>query len=431
MSRQCLVRLRPPSPTFLAEGGKGKDIMDICPSAVGVAAYAGVDTHKDTHMLGLIDSLGKKIGTWEFPATKIGYELLAKTIGNTEVPIGIEGTRSYGAGLAEYLFEAGFAVFEMIRPKREQRRRGKTDEIDAIAAARNLAAGKGVAFKRIDGAVGDIRWLMAERGHDVDNASKLITRIKSLLATAPEDIRERWGACSKADIEAMSATRRKDAASRVLHDLARDCIASEKRAEQLKGEIRLLIVATYPRLIGGLGIDAITAARIMLAAGSNPDRLKSEASFSMLAGTSPIPASSGKTNRYRLNRGGDRQLNRAIHEIARVKMAKDERTKSYIAKKLAEGKTKKEAIRCLCRFIAREIYRLLTMPQVPVADQTTLKARRKALGLSRSEVEKGAGIAAHKVRLLENLDACDDESLEKYARFLKEMETQNKVEIEN
>ena len=379
-------------------------MIDLAAPA-GAAAYAGVDTHRDAHMLALIDSLGRTIGTWEFPATRIGYGLLAKAIGGARVPVGIEGTRSYGAGLAEHLSEAGFAVFEVIRPRREQRRRGKTDEADAVAAARNLAAGRGVALKRIDGAVGDIRWLMVEREHLVEGSSKLMARMKSLLATAPEDIRERWGACTRADVRAMSATRKKDAASRVLRDLARDCLDARERAERLKGEIRRLVMSVCPRLIGRPGVDAVTAARIVLAAGSNPERLASEASFSMLAGTSPIPASSGRTDRHRLNRGGDRQLNRAMHEIARVRMTCDERTKSYIAKKRAEGKTAKEAIRCLCRFIAREVYRLLTMPQVPVADQAALKARRKALGLSQAEVGSAAGIAVHKVRLLENIRA--------------------------
>ena len=141
----------------------------------------------------------------------------------------------------------------------------------------------------------------------------------------------------------------------------------------------------------------ITAARIVSAAGSNPGRMGSEAAFSMLCGTSPIPASSGRTDRHRLNRGGDRQANRAIHEIARARMATDGRTRRYIAKKLAEGKTKKEAVRCLCRFIAREVYRLLTGPKEPLPDGEELAERRRALGVTQAQLAGAIGATRGKV----------------------------------
>ena len=173
-------------------------------------------------------------------------------------------------------------------------------------------------------------------------------------------------------------------------------------ADALEEEIRGLIVEAYPALIGAEGVSAITAARLVVAAGSNPGRMKSEAAFSMLCGTSPIPASSGKTNgRHRLNRGGDRQANRAIHEIVRARMAFDGRTRAYIAKKMSGGKTKKEAIRCLCRFVAREMFRLMTGPQEPLPDGSELASRRKSLGLTQAMVADALGMAPGRLSRLE------------------------------
>ena len=187
----------------------------------------------------------------------------------------------------------------------------------------------------------------------------------------------------------------------------------------------------YPSLVGAPCVGAVTAARIVLAAGSNPERMRGEAAFSMLCGTSPIPASSGKSSgRHRLNRGGDRQANRAIHEIARARMAYDPRTRAYIEKKISEGKSKREAVRCLCRYIAREVYRLLTGPQEAPCDQSLLARRCRAAGLTQGQAAEGSGLTRSKVGRLERMQEFDTASLARYSSFLEHAE-KGKLGLDN
>jgi len=395
--------------------------MDAKP---GKPAYAGVDTHKDTNALALVDALGRVVGTWEFPTGAAGYEMLEETIGDASVPVGVEGTRSYGAGLAAHLAARGYEVLEVIRPRREQRRRGKSDPQDAIAAAQNVAAGRGLAPKELSGAAAEIGWLMRVREGDVRWMTATSNRIDSALVTAPEEVRSLYaGLSGEGRIRAIAASRPGDACRRALRMMARDWLAAKKRADGLEREIGLLVRESFPALAGAVGVGPIVAARLIAAAGSNPDRVGGEAAFSMLCGTSPLRASSGKTGeRHRLNRGGDRQANRAIHEIARVRMACDPRTRRYIARKMAEGKTKKEAVRCLCRFIAREVYRLLTGPQDPLPEPGALAGRRKSAGLTQADVAAELGVSPHKVSRLELGRAIDAQLLRAYLSLLDALE---------
>ncbi|ACV21484.1 Transposase IS116/IS110/IS902 family [Slackia heliotrinireducens] len=391
----------------------------------GAPAFAGVDTHKETNMLALKDGLGRTVGIWEFPANPAGYDALADAIGDTSVPVGVEGARSYGAGLAQRLAELGYEVREVVRPRREQRRRGKTDEIDALAACDNLAAGRSMPAKEMEGGAAALRWLMVAREQEVAHMTRLACCMDSMLVTAPYGVRERWrGLEGAALMRAVAAGRPKDAAGRTMREVAKSWLGAEARAGRLEAEILELMARSYPALIGAPCVGAISGARIVLAAGSNPSRLGGEAAFSMLCGTSPVPASSGNTVRHRLNRGGNRQANRAVHEIARARMSHDPRTKAYIARKMSEGKTKREAVRCLCRYIAREIYRLLTGPQEPPCDQSALAERRKACGLTQRQAAEGAGITRAKVGGLERLAEFDTESLLRYDAFLREVEAE-------
>ena len=384
------------------------------------AAYAGVDTHKDTHTLALLDGLCRVMGTWEFPTGEAGYAELEQAIGDPRVQVGIEGAASYGAGLADYLQRRGYEVFEMIRPKRSQRRRGKSDPIDAIAAAKNLAAGEGLPVKSREGAAGAVNWLMLAREHAVRQMTAASNCIDSIVVTAPERIRAKYGELSgEARARKLASSRPSDACGEALKRFAKRFVAAKEEADELEAEIEELVKQAYPALIGSRGVGAISAARLIVAAGSNPERMKSEAAFSMLCGTSPIPVSSGRTDRFRLNRGGDRQANRAIHEIARTRMTNDERTRAYIAKKISEGKTKKEAIRCLCRFIAREVYNLLTGPQEPLPDAASLAERRKELGLTQADVARALGIHKMKVSRLERSIAIEMACLIEYESFLE------------
>ena len=386
-----------------------------------VAVYAGVDTHKDTHTLALLDGLCRVIGTWEFATGEAGYEELERVIGDASVQVGIEGAASYGAGLASYLQHRGYEVFEMVRPKRSQRRRGKSDPIDAIAAAKNLAAGEGLPVKSREGAAGAVSWLMLAREHAVRQMTAASNCIDPIVVTAPERIRAKYGDLSgEARARKLAASRPSDACGEALKRFAKRFIAAKNEADELEAEIEGLLKEAYPALIGSRGIGTISAARLVVAAGSNPERMKSEAAFSMLCGTSPVPASSGRTDRFRLNRGGDRQANRAIHEIARTRMTNDKRTQDYIAKRISEGKTKKEAIRCLCRFIAREVYGLITGPQEPLPDAAALSERRKELGLTQSDVARALGMHKMKVSRLERSIAIERVCLVAYESFLEE-----------
>ena len=402
------------------------------PYEPGAPAFAGVDTHKETNMLGLKDGLGRAIGTWEFPADPEGYAALADAIGDASVVVGVEGTRSYGAGLAAYLSGRGFEVREVVRPRRDQRRRGKSDAIDSLAACDSVAAGRSLPAKELGGCAAALRPLMVAREQAVSYMTRLACCIDSLLVTAPSEIRERWrGLSGPALMRAVAASRPADAHGRALKLLARQWAGAEELSGELEREVASLVSREYPSLVGAPCVGAVTAARIVLAAGSNPERMRGEAAFSMLCGTSPIPASSGKSSgRHRLNRGGDRQANRAIHEIARARMAHDPRTRAYIEKKTSEGKSKREAVRCLCRFIAREVYRLLTGPQEAPCDQSLLARRRRAAGLTQGQAAEGSGLTRSKVGRLERMQEFDTASLARYSSFLEHTE-KGKLGLDN
>lgn len=391
----------------------------------GAPAYAGVDTHKDTNALALLDGLGRVVGTWEFPTGRAGYAALERRIGDPSVPVGIEGTGSYGAGLAAHLASRGYGVFEMTRPKREQRRRGKSDPADAVAAARNLAAGRGLAPKGLEGAAGELRWLMTARELLVRHMTALSNCVDSMLVTAPQAVRGRYAPMGRPErMRALSRSRpgAGDACRSSLRLLARDWERARGEAAGLEAEIARVVRASFPALLGASCVGPLSAARLVVAAGSNPGRLGSEAAFSMLCGTSPIPASSGRTDRHRLNRGGDRQANRAIHEIALARARRDPRSAAYVARKVSEGKSRREAIRCLCRFVAREVYRLLTGPQEPLPDGAGLAARRAGLGLSRARVADELGATVPRVRNAEAGTVADGRLLREYEALLSRLE---------
>jgi len=383
------------------------------------AAYAGIDTHKNTHMLGLIDELGRELGTWEFPSTQEGCEKIARTIGDTSIPVGIEGTRSYGANVTFYLAEAGFTIYEVIRPKKVQRRRGKTDAFDAISAARNVASGCAHPVKDMTRDFADIRAKLMLREQYLDAAKKAAQRIDALIVTAPADICEKYrGDRNSNTIAALAKSRPREEYGKVLKELAILWVKAQEKARDLEAQLAVLAHNVAPALIGANGVGGINAAKVLVAVGANPERMSSEAEFAMLAGTAPIPASSGKTKRHRLNRGGNRQLNCAIYSIAIVRMQHDERTKNYIEKKIAEGKTKKEAIRCLCRYISREIFSQLKDNSVQIVSGVQLAERRRQSGLTQMDVAKAMGVHYRKIGRIENEQEFNTELLKKYEYFL-------------
>jgi transposase len=339
-----------------------------------VEVVLGVDTHLDVHVAVALDQLGRRLGELAVPTTTGGYEKLiywAESFGSVRYA-GVEGTSSYGAGLARHLKVAGVAVIEVERPKRRHlRRNGKSDSRDAESAARAVLAGEAVGEpKSGDGRVEMIRVLRAARRSAVKARSQAANQLQSLWATAPEEFRQRLHGLSTKGLVAIAARFRPgsdlgdvEAATKfALRSVARRYEALSEEIARLDVQLEQLVAEVAPGLVSLPAIGTNHAATLLVAAGDNPERLRSEASFASLCGVSPIEASSGKVVRHRLNRGGNRDANRALHMICVVRMGRDRRTREYVARRTAEGKSKLEIMRCLKRYIAREVYRMLVLP---------------------------------------------------------------------
>jgi transposase len=331
----------------------------------------GVDTHKDTHVGVALDGLGRLQGTLSVAANPAGYEKLlewASGFGHLE-HAGVEGTGSFGAGLARFLRAEGIKVSEVTRPKRrDQYRSGKSDPIDAEAAARAVLAGTATGEpKGADGKVEMIRTLRITRRSAVKARAQAANQLQALLVTAPEGLKSELDALSTARVVEKASRLRPGATPSDVGAATKFALRSvARRHQRLSGEISeldeqldRLVSELAPQLVAVAGIGTDTAASLLIAAGDNPERLRNEAAFAHLCGAAPIPASSGKSVRHRLNRHGNRDANRALYVIAVCRMSRDDRTRAYVAKRTAEGKTKKEIIRCLKRYIAREVYRIL------------------------------------------------------------------------
>jgi transposase len=343
----------------------------------------GVDTHLDAHVAVALDGLGRRLGELAVPTTTRGYERLlrwAEGFGPVGCA-GIEGTRSYGAGLVRHLKAAGVSVVEVERPKRRHRRRtGKSDPKDAEAAAKAVLAGEALGEpKSGDGKVEMIRILRSARQSAVKARTQAANQLQALLVTAPEVLRHRLRELPTKELVATCARLRPgydpdniETATRfALRSVARRHEALSEEIAQLDAQLDRLVAEVAPGLIRLPAIGTHHAATLLVVAGDNPQRLRSEASFASLCGVSPIEASSGKVVRHRLNRGGNRDANRALHMICVVRMGSDRRTRKYVARRTAEGKSKWEIMRCLKRYIAREVYRLLVPPTTMPLPSTT------------------------------------------------------------
>ena len=344
----------------------------ITPEDAAIEVVGGVDTHLDTHTAAVIDTVGRVLGTEQFPATAAGYTaLLAWMRGFGRLSrAGVEGTGAYGAGLARRLRKEHFEVIEVDRPNRKTRRfHGKSDPIDAIAAAKAALAGERTGQpKQRDGRVEALRNLRVARRSAVSQRADTQRQIKSLIVTAGDELRAQLRGLKVKQLIATCANLRPDRADAgspatatkiALRSLAR-------RHQQLSAEItdldellEPLVAAINPDLLAVNGVGPEVAGQILVTAGENHDRLTSEAAFAMLCGAAPIPASSGKTTRHRLNRGGDRQANSALYTVVVNRLRWNPRTRAYAERRTTEGLSKKEIIRCLKRLIAREIYYVL------------------------------------------------------------------------
>jgi hypothetical protein len=334
----------------------------------------GVDTHGHTHHAAAIDAAtGKLLGDQEFTATPKGYrQLLAwlRSFGAV-VKVGVEGTGSYGAGLVRHLSGEQVAVIEVARANRQQRRlQGKSDPLDAIAAARAVLAETATALpKPRDGAVEAIRLIRTTRRSASKARRAAIAQIHGLLFGAPDDLRKQMAGLTRAALAARCAALRPAAAGNLqdpavvakamLRRLGRRIHALDAEIAEANEQLATLIAATAPTLLAVSGVGTEVAGQLLTTAGQNPHRLHSEAALARLCGVAPIPASSGARTRHRLHRGGDRQANSAIYLIVINRLRWHQPTKDYVQRRSTEQKTKKEIIRCLKRAVVRELYTAL------------------------------------------------------------------------
>ena len=332
----------------------------------------GVDTHKDSHVAAAFDPLGRLLGTATFAASGPGYDELFEWASGfgAVVTAGVEGTGSWGAGLARSLAQAGVEIIEVNRPNRQRRRaNGKSDPADAIAAGRAVLAGDATAIAKAGtGPIEGLRMLRCARRSADKARTQAANQIHSLLDTAPEALRAELRDLPLRTIVDRAARLRPSgslanpltAAKIALRSLARRFQDLDDERRELDRQIAELVELAAPaELLEQYGVGPHTAAALLVAAGDNPDRLHSEASFAALCGTSPVDASSGRQQRHRLNRGGDRQANHALWRIVMVRLAHDPTTRAYLERRIKDGKTKREAIRCLKRYVARDLARIL------------------------------------------------------------------------
>jgi len=346
----------------------------------------GIDTHADTHVAAVIDPLGRHLGQASFDTTVAGFKALFAwaTVFGTIGVAGVEGTGAYGAGLARFLTAEGVTVVEVDRPDRKARRdQGKSDSIDAYAAARAVASGRSAGTpKTRTGDVESVRVLRVARTGAVRARAKALTQLKALVVTAPDVLRAQLGGLDGANLVTTCArlrSSRDDAATpspyakraprpgrlvdphaatkRSLASIAGRVQALGEEIAELDDDLDALLAPLAPTLLALQGVGLDVAGQLLVTAGDNPERIHSESALAHLCGVAPIPASSGKTsNRHRLNRGGDRDANAALYRIVMCRLRWDPRTRIYVERRTKQGHSKKEIIRCLKRYVAREAF---------------------------------------------------------------------------
>lgn len=331
----------------------------------------GIDTHADTHTAVIVDHLGKQLGVFEFHSTRSGFRQFlrwAQSFGELDGRVGIEGTGAYGAGLARFLVENGFIAIEVNRPNRQHRRNhGKSDPADALAAARAVISGQAEALaKDMTGLVETVRVLHVARRSAVKAKTAAANQMKDLVLTAPDQVRDTLRGLTATQRVRLCARWRPgpvtdptSACRQALHVLAKRWIGLRDEIKATEKQMLVLLEELAPTLLAERGVGIDVAARLVIAAGENPERLHSEAAFAALCGTSPVDASSGKTRRHRLNRGGNRSANNALHTVVLHRARRCPETRAYIEKRRSEGKTDREIWRCLKRSLARRFHHLI------------------------------------------------------------------------
>jgi transposase len=387
----------------------------------------GADTHLDTIHLAVITDTGKPVADAEFPTCPAGYDAAltwARSFGAIVIA-GVEGTSSYGSGLTRVLQAADIEVAEVSRPDRAARRRkGKSDPLDAYAAARTALAGDGLAVPK-DEHTTALRALLSARRGAVKARSAAINQIHALLVTAPAELRERYRrhsitALVKALARCRPAAHGDPTTVAVLtaaKTLAQRVEFLSHQERDLTAQLDARVKELNPALRAAHGVGPDVAAQLLVTAGTNPHRLRNESAFAALCGAAPVPASSGKTTRHRLSRGGDRAANSALHRIALVRMSSHPQTRGYVERQGTKGRTKKEILRLLKRAITREIFRLLTRA-CPIDDYTDLRPARQAKNITLAVVANHFGVPIITISRLERGRQRNDDLATNYRQWL-------------
>jgi transposase len=358
----------------------GKDLQR--PEWPPGAVIGGVDTHKHLHVAAVCDSLGRVLGTAEFATTTAGFKALLRFLRSHGqlAAVGIEGTGCWGGGLARFLAARDVTVIEVDRPNRQaRRRRGKSDTIDAEEAARSVIAGRARTIPKTGtGPVEMARQLRVTRRSAIKQRTQALLQLQALADTAPDELRDAVKPLRYAQLIELAARFRPSemttptaAAKYAMSLLARRIQHLDEELAGLDAHLKAILTAAHPQLLEAHGVGPDTAGALLVAAGDNPDRLVSERSFAALCGASPVQASSGNTHRHRLNRGGDRQANSALWRIVLVRMKTHPPTRAYVTRRTAEGMAKRDIMRCLKRYVAREIYHHIN-PTRPPAERLRL-----------------------------------------------------------
>lgn len=388
---------------------------------------AGVDTHADTHWLCVLDERARVALSKEFPATAQGHAELAEAIGDPAccAAIGIEGTCSYGAGLTDELVRRGFRVLEVLNKKKGRKRRrgeGKDDAIDAERAARDVLSGDGTSVPKLRGGwVDEVRRLLIARQRCVSSKVEAHAAALSIVRCLPDGQRHRWEGMTQNAMMLSLLEEGEDCSP--LSALARVWKTCRDEADVLEGRIEAVVGGNCPSLLGVYCLGPIGAAELAVAAGENPGRMRSEASFAMLCGVAPIPASSGKTSgRMRLNRGGNRRANCALHTVVVRRMRYDPETIAYVRRRCTGERalSKAEATRCLKRYVAREVYHALLHPNDvgERIDRTSLCEARRAAGYTQAQVAAALGVAPSSISGIETGRNQCRKLAERYSRWV-------------
>lgn len=374
----------------------------------------GFDTHADTNVGAVFDTITHRpIARASFPTTSAGNQAALdwlRSLGTLDAA-GVESTGSYGAGLARHLAAAGVRVVEVNRPEPVDRRLdGKDDYLDAEAAARAVLSGRAKAIPKAgDGPVEAIRSLEIVHQSAMGDRTEAINQFKALLVRAPAGFRDQMATMTfrkqlararrfrHVDHDDLVLTELKHA----LKTLAQRIALLEKQAADLDARLITIVAEYFPAVLGLDCVGVHSAAQLLMAAGDNPERLHSEAAFAKLCAACPKPASSGKTVRHRLDRGGDRRANKALFRIVIVRMRFDPRTRAYVARRLAEGRSKREIIRCLKRFVAREIFHAIIDPHDPIPTGAELRTLRRDQKISLVDTANGANVSYPQLSTIE------------------------------